>query len=175
MSFRNYIEGYNPNYFLPATAALFLACVISVLHINLPGGAISFQLLPLLIISLWPRGINSILTIITFFLMGLFMDWGSQGALGQWAVIYLSLFAIMRPDRRDRPLSVFFSIKAWLMGVLIGGCALIVTGWFAYGIGPNFIVLFQQALLVTILIPAILFLRYILVYLMTDPSDRDFL
>jgi hypothetical protein len=101
MTFLTPQTGLSSRSFIPASLSLIVCIFLSVLHVNLPGGSVSLLLLPLLIVSLWPRGVNPVVTIVTFFVMGMFMDWGTNGALGQWAIIYLSVFIGLRPDRRD--------------------------------------------------------------------------
>jgi len=165
---------FSPRHYAPACLALLISGFVSVLHVNLPGGSVSLLLLPMLIVSLWPRGVNAIVTIITFFLMGIFMDWGTHGALGQWALVYLAIFSVLRPDRRDGPVRFINAIVLWLLGLLIGTGALIVTGWMVYAALPSFTVLLRQALLVSALMPFVIVIRNISRFLLTDPNDRDY-
>jgi len=103
------------------------------------------------------------------------MDWGSNGALGQWALVYLTVFVVLRPDRRDGSVSFFDAIGLWCIGLTVGVIMLIVTGWLVYGVLPNFIELLWQALLVSVLMPVVVGLRNIIRYFLMDPDDRGYL
>ncbi len=161
-------------YFVPACFGLVVATFLSVLHINIPGGNVSLLLLPLLMVSLWPSGVNGVVSVLILFSMGVFMDWGTNGALGQWSIIYLTVFTILRPDKREGVTSFIGALALWFIGLAVGGLMLIVTGWLVYGVLPNFTVLFRQALLISILMPLIVLIRNVTRYWMTDPSERDY-
>jgi len=175
MTFLTPQTGLSSRSFIPASLSLIVCIFLSVLHVNLPGGSVSLLLLPLLIVSLWPRGVNPVVTIVTFFVMGMFMDWGTNGALGQWAIIYLSVFIGLRPDRRDGRVSFLGAIGLWGVGLAIGALMIVITGWLVYATLPNFTVLFRQALLISIMMPLAVFIRNIVRLLLTDPQDRDYL
>lgn len=175
MTFLMPTKSYNSRHYAPACLALLLSCFISVLHVYLPGGAVSLLLLPMLIVSLWPRGVNAVMTIVTFCLIGIFMDWGTHGTLGQWALTYLAIFAVLRPDRRENPVRFIGAAALWAMGLLIGTVMLIVTGWLVYGVLPNFAVLFRQAILVSALMPFVIMIRNMVRFFLMDPNDRDYL
>ncbi|MEP1230567.1 MAG: hypothetical protein ABJG88_07810 [Litorimonas sp.] len=161
--------------FIPASLSLFVCVFLSVLHINIAGESISLLLLPLLIVSLWPREVNTVVTIGTFFVIGIFLDWGTNGVLGQWAIVYLTVFAILRPNRRDHSLSFFNAVSLWCAGLAIATVMLIITGWLAYGVLPNFTTLFRQALLICAFMPVVVFTRNLVRYALMDPQDRDYL
>ena len=163
-------------HFIPASLAFFVSIFISVLHLNLPEpiGSVSLLLLPLLMVALWPSGVNAVVTIVTFLLMGIFMDWGTNGALGQWAFIYLTVFTVLRPDRRENYVNFIGAVGLWVIGALIGVVMLIVTGWLVYGVLPNFPILFKQICLVSLLMPLVVITRNAIRYWLTDPHDRPF-
>jgi len=162
------------SYFVPAICALLVSIVMSAIYVKLPDpiGSVSFLLLPLLIVTLWPSRCNAVVTIATFLFMGILMDWGTNGALGQWALTYLVVFAVLRPDRRDNYVNFFGAMGMWCIGLLIGVIMLVVTGWVVYATWPNFIILFKQACLVSILMPLIIALRNLVRMMLTDPHDR---
>lgn len=174
MTFLSQSGTSSSRHFVLACLGLFICSILSVLHVNLPGGSVSLLLLPLLIVSLWPRGVNSIVSIVTFFLMGMLVDWGTNGAVGQWAMIYLAIFTVLRPDRREQSVNFLGAIGLWGLGLMIGIVMLIVTGWLAYGALPNFISLMKQAMLVSVLMPLVVAIRSVTRYLLTDPHDRGY-
>lgn len=175
MTFLTPTKSYASRHYAPACLALLFSGFMSMLHVNLPGGSVSLLLLPMLIVSLWPRGVNAIVTIVTFFLMGIFMDWGTNGTLGQWVLTYLAIFAVLRPDRRENAVRFIGAVGLWVMGLLIGTIMLIITGWLVYESLPNFVVLLRQALLVSALVPFVVLIRNMARFLLTDPNDRDYL
>lgn len=160
--------------FVPACIALCLSSLFSILTINFPNNQISLTFLPLLVVCLWPRGVNSVVSILTIFLVGLWMDWITNGALGQWAMVYLTVYAVLRPDRREGAARFFVALRLWLVGMAAGALMLIFTGWVAYGTWPNFTNLFQQALLASAFMPLAVFARNLTRYLVSDPDDRDY-
>jgi len=161
-------------HFALACFSLFVCSVLSVLNINLPGGSVSLLLLPLLIVSLWPRVVNSIISIAAFFIMGILVDWGTNGALGQWAMIYLAVYAVLRPDRREQSVSFIGAVGLWLLGLLVGTVMLIVTGWIVYAALPNFVGLLKQVVLVSLLMPIVVAVRSVTRFILTDPHDRGY-
>ncbi|WP_409431846.1 hypothetical protein ACJ3XI_06365 [Litorimonas sp. RW-G-Af-16] len=159
---------------VPATLALIFAALMSFVSLNISGSTIALTWLPLLLITLWPRQVPSVYSIALFLAVGLFVDWGSAGAPGQWAIIYLAVFAVLRPDRRAKPIGFVQAVQYWVVALITGLVLLVVTGWFVYGVLPNTLSLARQVGLVTVLLPIVFALRGGLRYILTDADDRDF-
>lgn len=153
-------------------AGLFAATMLAFLNVNIGGQSVSLTALPLAFIALWPRNVHPILTIILVLIFGIFLDWGSGGAPGQWALVFLAVFGILRPDRRGGTLSLILAIRNWLIAALIAFIILCVTGWFVYGIWPNLNVLARQFGLITLLFPFLYLFRQLIYRFTTDPDDR---
>lgn len=159
---------------VPATLGLLLFSVVGFLSLNLGNQTITLTWLPLLIISLWPRRILPSLTIVLFLVFGLFIDWGSVGAPGQWALVYLTCLLVLRPDKRVNPINFSGAIKNWFIAAITAAIVISVTGWIVYGRLPDAYVLAQQAGLVTLFMPIFYLLRFMVRYVLTDPDERGY-
>lgn len=154
-----------------AGLALFLGGALSIVSVNIWGQSISFAFIPLLVIAIWPRRANEIVSVTLVFAAGLFTDWASGGVTGQWALVFLMTWMLLRPELRDNAYSASQFITAWLA---ICGLALILlslTGWFAYRILPDFMTFVRQIALVTVLLPLIFGLRHWLARLFGSDED----
>lgn len=160
--------------FFPVVMAFILCLFVAFMHVNIAGRTLSLLCLPLLFVALWPRNLNAQLSIAVFLVAGLFIDWGSVGAPGQWALIYLAIFAVTRPDQRLTPLSFWIALRNWFVAVVIAVIILIVTGSFVYGAWPNFTVLAWQFGLATALLPMLYLLRRVIYYIFSQPDEMDF-
>jgi len=67
---------------LSAGISLFLASAFSIAGMNLFGVWMSFGFFPLLVLSMWPRQANTLISLTLVFLLGLFTDWASGAILG---------------------------------------------------------------------------------------------
>jgi len=157
---------------LSAGLSLFLASAFSIAGMNLFGVWMSFGFFPLLVLSMWPRQANTLISLTLVFLLGLFTDWASGAILGQWALVFVLVWGFLRPDMRNSPYAPLRFILAWLT---ICGLALVVisvAGYFVFGIFPDFKVLGRQIIMATICLPFILLLRSGLSRLFGDLEDR---
>jgi len=73
-----------------AGAALVLAGAFSIGGVHLFGNHFGFGFMPLLILSIWPRFANTLVSVFLVFGAGLFTDWATGGIVGQWALIFSS-------------------------------------------------------------------------------------
>ena len=157
---------------LSAALALCLASAISIAGMNLFGVWMSFGFLPLLVLSMWPRQANTLISLGLVFFLGLFTDWAGGAVLGQWALIFVLVWGFMRPEMRESPYSPLRFFLAWLA---ICGLALVVisvAGYFVFGIMPDFKAIGRQIIMATICLPIILLLRGGLSRLIGDLEDR---
>lgn len=160
--------------FLPVLIAFTICVFVAFMHVNVAGRVLSLLCLPLLFVALWPRNLNAQLSILIFLFAGLFVDWGSAGAPGQWALVYLAVFAVTRPDQRLAPLSFWLAIRNWFVAVVIAAIILIVSGSFVYGVWPNFAVLAWQFGAMTALLPILYLFRRVMYYIFSHPDEMEF-
>jgi len=160
--------------FLPALLAglaLFLAGALSVAGINLFGVRTGFGFVPLLVLAVWPRHANTLISLALVFFAGLFTDWGTGGIYGQWALAFVLVWGFFRPEHRGSPFAPQGLFFVWLA---ICGLAMVVialSGYFVFGIFPDFAVLGRQMILATICLPAVMLLRRALAVRFSDGED----
>ena len=139
---------------------LFVMGALSILSINIFGYELGFGFVPLLVLLIWPRRANEIVSLILVFLAGIFTDWGTAGAIGQSSLVYIVTWALFRPELRVEPYAIRSLIIIWgLIGLLVS--ALILgTGLFIYRVVPDVQSLFLQFILASLIIPIFLLLRF---------------
>ena len=150
---------------------LFLT-VLSVLSVNILGRNISFIFLPLMAVSLWPRVQTPIISIVFILLFGLLLDMLSAGPLGLWSLVFLSVFAILRPHNRLKPLTFLPAFRMWFAVLIFACVAAYFLGWFAMMSQPDIWPLLYDALAGIILFPIVYCIRHMGRNLLID-SDGD--
>jgi len=156
---------------LLAFLALVLAGALSLLTINVWQRGVTFYLLPLLVVALWPRGVSGVLSVVSLFIGGLWLDWVTQGASGHWSLIFLIYYAVMRPHQHPPSLSFGAAFLSWGVAVLLGLAALGLTGRGLYGIWPDWAQLVWQAGLATLFLPILWGIRVVVGRLISDPDE----
>jgi len=149
---------------------LFLT-VLGALNINILGHSISLVFVPLIGICLWPRSTHPVFSIIGIFLFGLLMDFLAMEAMGLRTIVYLSIFAIFRPDKRLRPHIFGTAFAQWLGTIIIGLIIIYFLGWVAHNNPPQIVPLLYQALLATTVFPLVYILRHIVRKFTDNPDD----
>jgi len=144
-----------------AGLALTLAGAVSIGGVNMFGANFGFEFLPLIVLVIWPRDAHPIVSLIFVFAAGLFTDWGTGGIIGQWAVVFSIIWGFFRPELRSSPFSPISMIFVWLSVCLASSIVISLSGWFVFGIMPDFMALARQILLATLLLPIALFLRHV--------------
>ena len=150
---------------------LFLT-LLSVLSINILGRNVSFMFLPLMAVSLWPRVQTPIVSIVFLLLFGLLLDMLSAGPLGLWSLLFLSVFTLLRPHERLKPLTFLPAFRMWLAVLVFALILSYLLGWFAMISQPDIWPLLHNALAGIILFPVVYCLRHIGKKLLIG-SDRD--
>jgi len=152
---------------------LLVLTVLSVLNVNILGHKFSFIFLPLIAVFLWPRNGAPIASIIFILLFGLLLDILSAGPLGLWSLIFLSVFALFRPDMRLKPHSFISAFRLWFAVLAFACVAAYLLGWFAMSHRPDIWPLLYQAIAGIVLFPVVFGARYLGRNLLSD-SDRAF-
>ena len=143
-----------------AGIALFLAGAVSIGGLNLFGGYFGFGFLPLLVLAIWPRHANSLLSLAFVFAAGLFTDWATGNILGQWALVFSLVWGVLRPELRSTPYSPIGISLIWLATCGLALVLLTISGWFVFRILPDFVSLGRQMILASLLLPLVLLLRH---------------
>lgn len=174
MAYLSQASSTKPQRLIPLILALMIASIISFMSVKVSNQSVSLTWLPLLLIAMWPRYISPIWSVVLCLLFGLFVDWGSAGAPGQWALVYLSCYAFLRPEKRGEKLSILRAILNWLVVCFVAFVVFSVTGKIVYGEWPKLNYFAEQAGLATLLLPVAFMLRQSLRYFLTDPDERGY-
>lgn len=147
-----------------AGLALILSGALSIGGVNMFGAYFGFAFIPLLVLAIWPRHANTAVSLILVFLAGLFTDWGTGGILGQWALVFIVIWGLLRPETRSSPFSPIGFFFSWLTICGISFILLSLSGWFVFEILPDSTSLGRQIILATLLLPLALLLRQMIVW-----------
>lgn len=154
-----------------AGLALFLGGIISVAGINLFGVRTGFGFVPLLVLAIWPRQANTLISLAFVFFAGLFTDWGTGGIYGQWALTFVLIWGFLRPELRSSPYAPLSLLLVWLATCGLALVVLSLSGYFVLGIYPDLAVLGRQMILATVCLPAVMLLRRALAARFSDGED----
>lgn len=147
---------------------LLLLMVLSVLSVNIAGRQISFIFLPLIAVYLWPRISSPIISIIFILLFGFVLDILSAGPLGLWSLIFLSVFTLIRPQGRIKPLIFMPAFRLWILVLGLAFIAAYLLGWFAMGHRPDIWSLLYQAAAAIVFFPIVYGVRHLGNNLLSD-------
>lgn len=154
-----------------AGIALLLAGSVSIAGLNIFGLRTGFGFIPLLVLAIWPRQANALVSLGFVFLAGLFTDWATGGIYGQWALTFVLIWGFLRPELRGSPYSPLSFFLVWLAICGLALVTLSMTGYFVFGIFPDLSVLGRQMILATICLPAAILLRRGLAMRFSDRED----
>lgn len=110
--------------------ALLITCVLSQLSIKTSGRVWSFSFVPTAVILLWPTRSSPLLSLLGIFLLGLLHDALGSGPYGVWALLWTSMFLIIRPDLRLRSRNLFVQWGQYVLVILAIGAGHILIGKF---------------------------------------------
>ena len=156
----------------PAILILLVLTILGALHVNILGQTISLSFLPLAGICLWPRNSNPLVSIIAIFIFGILLDVFTHQILGFRTLIYLTIFAIFRPDSRLKQHIFGTAFMQWVLTILVGFSLFYLLAWIGRGTKPYLMTLWYQGLLALALFPLIYLGRYILRFILVDAEDR---
>ncbi len=148
---------------------LWILIYFGLLTFNTSFMRFSFLGLPLAAIYLWPRGSDPLVSTAMIAVSGLFLDFVSASPAGQWVLVFLITFGVLRPyarnaERRFIGHWIYFSAVVFIAFFLIYG-----LNQFAGRDGIRQIGLIQQASLAAALFPIIFLLRNIGRNLVVNP------
>ncbi len=143
-----------------AGVALFIAGAISLGWINIFGMRFEFGFVPLLVLVMWPRHATSLLSLGLVFAAGLFTDWATGGIIGKWALVFIVIWGVLRPELRNSPYAPVSLLLMWLATCGLALVLISVTGWFTRGVLPDFASFGRQIIFATVMLPVFLLLRH---------------
>jgi hypothetical protein len=144
---------------VPAAIALFLAGLISPLHIIVFGLSWPLLWVPLAIVGLWPRQASSLPSSLILFVAGLWIDWVTLGAVGQWPLVFVAVYAFTRPDLAEPGRGLVRGLARSASALLIGFVLFALSGWFIYGVWPDAGVVAKGVVVFVLSLPVIILLR----------------
>lgn len=156
---------------LLAGLSLFIAGATSIAGLNLFGAHVGFGFVPLLVLTIWPRRANLLLSLGLVFIAGLFTDWATGGVNGQWALVFVLIWGFLRPELRSSPFSPIVLFLVWLATCGLAIAILSLSGYFVFGILPDFASLGRQMILATLMLPLLMLLRRGLAMRFSDNDD----
>jgi len=156
---------------ISAGIALFFSGALSISGLNLFGSYIAFAFVPLTVLIIWPRRAHALLSIAIIFLAGIFTDWATGGLFGQWALTFIVVWALLRPELRSSPYAVLSLLFVWFIACALAALVVSVSGWFVYNTVPDLRSLGRQAVLATFILPLVLLLRFGVATLLGDNDD----
>lgn len=154
-----------------AGLALIIAGALSIAGLNVFGARVGFGFIPLLVLAIWPRRANTLISLGFVFVAGLFADWSTGGITGQWALVFVLVWGFLRPELRSSPFAPFGLFCVWLATCGLALVVLSLSGYFVFGILPDFAALGRQMILASLLLPLFLLLRSGLVKRFSDNED----
>lgn len=143
-----------------AGIALFLAGAISIGGVHALGHYMGFGLVPLIVIAIWPRHANEIVSLVFVFLAGLFTDWATGGVLGQWALVFCAAWGVCRPSLRSSAFAPVGFVLIWLAMCAMAVLLISLSGWFVFGVFPDFAAMGRQVVLASLCLPLALVIRH---------------
>ena len=151
---------------------MLLLTIIGVLSVNLFGRNVSFSLLPLLGVILWPRGSLPVASILAMLIFGLLLDFLTGGPLGLWALVYLILFALLRPHQRLKPHTFKTAFLQVLGGLILALVLAFGLAWFASGHRPDIALMLAPLLAAIGFFPLVYGLRYFFKQILGGADER---
>jgi len=151
---------------------LLTLILFSGLSVNIMGRTVSFIVLPLIAIFLWPRLDNPIASIVLILLFGLLLDIISAGPLGLWPLVFLTIFTLFRPHLRLKRHQFGPSFGQWFGALTLSVVLAFFLGWFALEQRPDITALLMNAAAAIIAFPLVYGLRHVGAQLLTDADGR---
>ncbi|MGB6230469.1 MAG: hypothetical protein WBF53_10125 [Litorimonas sp.] len=143
----------------PAGFALLVTGLVSAVDIRLFGQSWPLTWLPFAVVALWPRNVGALPSALLLFAGGIWVDWTSWGAPGQWPLIFLLTYAIMPSSRSDAMRGLAAGMGRFVGSLFIGVPVLIATGWVVYDTWPDWGALARGLVVAVVILPFAILLR----------------
>lgn len=144
---------------IPAALALLIAGLISALDIRFFGSTWPLTWIPFAAVALWPRRVGVWPSSLLLFIGGLWVDWTTWGVPGQWPVVFLLTYALIRPDIREGARGLAAGMTRFILALCVGLPVFILTGWAIYEVWPDWELLGRGVAVAFIVAPLMIFIR----------------
>ena len=144
---------------IPAAFTLLLAGLISAVDVRLFGQSWPLTWIPFAAVSLWPRRVGLWGSALLLFIGGLWVDWTTWGAPGQWPLVFLLTYALIRPDIRGSARGLASGMTRFTLALAVGLPVFVLTGWTIYESWPDWGSLGRGVVVAVILVPIMIFMR----------------
>ncbi|GLQ19309.1 hypothetical protein ACFFUB_12885 [Algimonas porphyrae] len=141
---------------IPAMLVFLLSGLLTVLELRLFGQSWPLTWLPLAVVALWPRQVAMLPTALLFMLGGLWVDWTTLGAPGQWSLVFLIAYLLVSPGRSEGDRGLTVGMSRFAATLAIGLPVFILTGRLVYGIWPDWAALGRGVCVATVLVPLLI-------------------
>jgi len=144
---------------VPAAFALIITGLISAVDVRLFDESWPLTWLPFVVVALWPRRVGVWPSGILLLAGGMWVDWTTWGAPGQWPLVFLLTYALVRPDIRNAARGLGPGMTRFMLGLMVGVPVLILTGWVVYESWPDWGSLGRGLVVAILVAPLIVLLR----------------
>ena len=104
------------------------------IDVEIIGYSITFLVLPIIAVLLWPRKASMGTSLFLIFLLGLLVDLSSNGPTGLWAFVYLIVFTAFRPDLEQKePQMRNVWMRYFIVLSVVAVSFLMMIAWFKLG------------------------------------------
>lgn len=162
MTFVSTTSARRNSHLVPAALALALTGLLSPLHINLLGQTWPLVWLPFAVVALWPRQASAVPSAVLLFIGGLWVDVATLGAPGQWPLVFLATYSILRPDWAEPGRGVLRGILRVIQALAVGVPVLLLSGWAVWGGWPDWAALGRGVAVLWVALPFLIVLRDLL-------------
>lgn len=144
------------SHLIPATVLFLITGLLTVLEVRLFGQSWPLTWLPFAVVALWPRQVAILPSGLLMMVGGLWVDWTTLGAPGQWSLIFLMTYFFMRPGRKEGERGLTAGMARLALALMVGLPLFILTGRLLYGIWPDWSSLGRGVAIVIILTPVLI-------------------
>ena len=156
MTFVNQTPVRRNGHLVPAALALAAAGLLCVLHLRLFGSSWPLLWLPVTVVALWPSRVGPVLSAVALVAGGLWVDFATLGAPGQWPLVFLMIYAIIRPDQRPAPDGFVSGLSRVAVALILAVVVIGVTGRVVYGVWPDVTSVGRGVLVAMLLSPLVI-------------------
>ncbi len=156
MTFINQTPVRRNSHLIPAGFALAVSGLLCVLHLQLFGASWPLLWLPVTVIALWPSRVGPVLSALLLVVAGLWVDFVTLGAPGQWPLVFLVIYSVIRPDRRPAPNSVISGLSRVAVALIIAVLVHSLSGRVVYGVWPDVTSVGRGVLVAMLLTPLVI-------------------
>jgi len=155
---------------LQAGIGLLLLALLSTVNFNLFGLSISFLFVPLVLVYLWPKSADDLITYLALFICGLFLDLLTGGYPGMWPLIFILGLVFLRPNLMNREAVFFVSWIGYIFWALVLALVFLLLDFWAKG-NIEMKTLTLQLLVSVLVFPAIYMARVFVRGIVIDEDE----